>query len=150
MTILAKKCRSLGSPSQQGIDKKRDESESVKNLHIMVNKDYLAPVQLGSFSSSGLSFYPGPRTPQPVPFDWLQCEVRTFERAPGEAPVCVYLLRDTIRAITSAKPLRIAKSAGGPPPPAGGMASATFRLSSPSLGTRKVGLSSRRAGSRPS
>ena len=34
MKISAKYCRTLGSPSQQGIDNKRDESD--RELHIMV------------------------------------------------------------------------------------------------------------------
>ena len=42
MKISAKNCRALGSPSQQGIDNNRNESdrERIHKLHITVNKNY--------------------------------------------------------------------------------------------------------------
>ena len=51
-----------------------------------------AHVHSGTFSKNGKSFYPGPRTPQQAPPDWTLCQVRSFPRAPGEAPICVYSL----------------------------------------------------------
>ena len=51
-----------------------------------------APVQSGSFSASGKSFYPGPRTPQQQPTAWAECEVRPFPRGPGEPIVHVHIL----------------------------------------------------------
>ena len=41
-------------------------------------------VNLGSFSSNGKSFFPGPRTPQSTPRSWSSIEVRSPLPAPGE------------------------------------------------------------------
>ena len=68
-----------------------------------------APVQSGSFSASGKTFMPGPRTPQQPQLDPAECEVRSFPRGPGEPVVGVYILRGSIRAITSSASLRVAK-----------------------------------------
>jgi hypothetical protein len=68
------------------------------------------PVQLGSFSKNGKTFYPGPRTPQQSFPDWSQYEVRTFPRAPGEAPITIHIQGGTIRAITSSSSLRVAQA----------------------------------------
>ena len=73
-----------------------------------------SPVQLGSFSKHGKTFYPGPRTPQQGPFDWTQCQVRSFPRAPGEAPVCVFSLAGSIRAISSTASLQVAAPKSAP------------------------------------
>ena len=49
-----------------------------------------AQVQHGTFSKSGRTFIPGPRTPQSTGRDWPHTEVRTISRALGEAPVSIY------------------------------------------------------------
>ena len=77
-----------------------------------------ARAQLGSYSASGKTFFPGPRTPQSTERDWHSTEVRLISRAPGEAPVGIYISQGQICAITCSKPLRIssAKNPGTPPP----------------------------------
>ena len=70
-----------------------------------------APVHSGSFSASGKSFYPGPRTPQQQPTDWAECEVRSFPRGPGEPVVHIHTLRGSIRAITASASLRVTRPA---------------------------------------
>jgi hypothetical protein len=74
--------------------------------------DLWAHVHLGTFSKNGKSFYPGPRTPQQGPPDWASCQVRSFPRAPGEAPICIYSSLGSIRVITSDSSLRIDRPAG--------------------------------------
>ena len=77
-----------------------------------------ARVQLGSYSSSGKSFFPGPRTPQSSAHDWSSVEARLITRAPGESPVAVYVSHGQICAIVSESPLRgkTRKSSGAKPP----------------------------------
>ena len=75
-----------------------------------------AHVHSGTFSKNGKSFYPGPRTPQQAPPDWTLCQVRSFPRAPGEAPICVYSLNGSIRAISSTRSLRIDRTTSSGPP----------------------------------
>ena len=43
-----------------------------------------ARAQLGFYSKSGKTFFPGPRTPQSAERDWPSTEVRFISRAPGE------------------------------------------------------------------
>ena len=69
------------------------------------------PVGSGSFSDSGKSFYPGPRTPQQPPMDWSLCEVRSFPRGPNEPVICAFILRGILRAITSSASLRTTRTA---------------------------------------
>ncbi len=66
------------------------------------------PVQLGSFSKHGKTFYPGSRTPQQSLPDWSQHEVRTFPRAPGEASIAIHIQGGAIRTITSSSSLHVA------------------------------------------
>ena len=67
-------------------------------------------VHLGSFSSNGKSFFPGPRTPQSALRAWTSLEVRTLLHAPGEHPVSVYVSHGAIIAITSDHPLQTSAS----------------------------------------
>jgi hypothetical protein len=75
-------------------------------------------VQHGTFSKSGRTFIPGPRTPQSPGHDWSHTEVRTISRALGEASVSIYVSYGRIVAITSASKLRTraATRAGTSPP----------------------------------
>ena len=65
-----------------------------------------AQVNVGSFSTNGKSFFPGPRTPQSPTRDWASHEVRSLLLAPGEHPVHVYVSHGSIIAVTSDHPLR--------------------------------------------
>ena len=69
-----------------------------------------APVALGSFSSSGKTFFPGPRTPQSPSRDWAATEVRHIRRVPGEPPLAIYISGGQVCAIVSSKSLRIGTS----------------------------------------
>ena len=66
-----------------------------------------ARAQVGSFSKSGKTFFPGPRTPQSSTRDWASTEVRSITRAPGEPPVAVYVSHGQICAIACVASLRI-------------------------------------------
>ena len=74
-----------------------------------------APVHLGSFSASGRTFFPGPRTPQSLPDNWTDAEVRAITRAPGEAPLAVYIRHGRVIAIASGTSLRVRRGAARPP-----------------------------------
>jgi hypothetical protein len=56
---------------------------------------------LGHYSPSGKTFYLGPHTPQTPTRDWSNTEVRSLARAPGEAPLSVYISHGRICAIAS-------------------------------------------------
>ena len=77
-----------------------------------------ARVQHGTFSRSGRTFIPGPRTPQSLGRDWSATEVRTISRALGESPVSIYISHGSIVAIVAGTPLcsRPATRAGTNPP----------------------------------
>ena len=77
-----------------------------------------ARVQLGTFSKSGRTFIPGPRTPQSPERDWAHTETHTITRALGESPVCIYISHGEIVAIVAGAPLRTrpATRAGASPP----------------------------------
>jgi hypothetical protein len=62
---------------------------------------------LGHYSPSGRTFNPGPHTPQTPTRDWSNTEVRSLVRAPGEAPLSVYISFGRICAIASSGKIRI-------------------------------------------
>ena len=70
-----------------------------------------APVHLGSFSASGRTFFPGPRTPQSLPITWSDVEARAITRAPGEAPLAVYVRQGRVLAIAAGTSLRVRRGA---------------------------------------
>ena len=70
-----------------------------------------APVHLGSFSTSGRTFFPGPRTPQSLPVTWSDVEARAITRAPGEAPLAVYVRQGRVLAIAAGTSLRVRRGA---------------------------------------
>ena len=70
-----------------------------------------ARVDLGSFSASGRTFIPGPRTPQSPSRDWAAVEVRTIPSSPGKEPIHIFISTGQIVAITSGDSLRV-KSKG--------------------------------------
>ncbi len=76
-----------------------------------------AHAQLGSFSTSGKTFIPGPSTPQSVEWDWGATEVRHITRTIGEPPVAVYVSHGQICTITCSSPLRIRNAATSGQPP---------------------------------
>jgi hypothetical protein len=82
-----------------------------------------AQVDLGSFSASGRTFIPGPRSPQAPARDWDATEVRTIPATPGGAPVHVYISYGQIVAITSSARLRTST-----PPAAGAPARSLLSL----------------------
>jgi hypothetical protein len=65
-----------------------------------------APVDLCSYSRSGRTFFPGPRTPQSNSRDWAPTTVRSVTRAPSESPLSVYTSHGQICAVVSATRLR--------------------------------------------
>ena len=74
-----------------------------------------SPVHWGSFSASGRTFFPGPRTPQSPPETWNDAEVRSITRAPGEAPLAVYIRHGRVLAIAAGSCLRVLRGAARSP-----------------------------------
>jgi hypothetical protein len=67
-------------------------------------------VQKGTFSKSGRTFRPGPHRFHSEDFDWPRVEVRTITRAPGEAPISIYVCHGQIVSITAGARLQTCPS----------------------------------------
>ena len=65
-----------------------------------------ARVDLGSFSHSGRTFLPGPRTPQSPTRDWSATEVRTLPASTSHEPIFVFISHGQIVALNSESRLR--------------------------------------------